>query len=90
MDKSKECYQCRHYRPLYTKGYCQYEKLNYGFCSARNDERAERHGTCELFERNSRTIGRRKVVALRKLIEAEDDLHVIRQILSEEWTDKTL
>lgn len=90
MEKGKECYNCRFYRPLYTKGFCQFDKLDYGFCRAQNDMRVEKHGTCELYQRNFRSVGRRKAVALKKLVEAEEDLHVIRQILSEEWEDNRL
>ena len=29
MEKGKECYNCRFYRPIYTKGFCQFDKLDY-------------------------------------------------------------
>lgn len=45
----KECFACSHYRPYYTKGYCTFNKKDFGECSVTQTEIDKHHPCCDKF-----------------------------------------
>ena len=81
--KNKACWNCGNYKAYYTKGLCQFDKLDYGLCRKCN-KTVDKHQQCEFWRSDyAKRIWREKV-AKNKLNEISEDITIIRQILFEE------
>ena len=85
--KNKACWNCARYRAYYTKGLCNFDKLNYGLCRHKN-ETVDKHCVCEFWRNNIAFRGWRETVAKKKLNGIFDQLIEIRQILFEEKEER--
>ncbi|MBQ8657955.1 MAG: hypothetical protein IJ506_02370 [Clostridia bacterium] len=81
--KDKACWNCGNYKAYYTKGFCNFDKLNYGHCKYLNKQ-VDKHEKCENWKSSYRYRGMRKTVAMRSLDEIFNQIVEIRQILFEE------
>lgn len=45
----KECFSCSHYRPYYTKGYCDFVRKDFGECSVTKTATDKHHPCCDKF-----------------------------------------
>ena len=46
--KNKACWNCGNYKAYYTKGFCQFDKLDYGVCR-KQQETVDKHNQCEFW-----------------------------------------
>jgi len=81
--KNKACWNCGNYQAYYTKGFCNFDKLDCGYCKAKK-ENVKKTEQCEKWKTNYRYRGMRKTVAMRALDEVLTQITELRQILFEE------
>lgn len=84
--ENKKCYNCRFYKPYYTKGYFKFDKQEIGFCCA-NQKITEYNETCEKISNKYHVRIDRKQAALKALTENLNLLAEIKQILEEDDAD---
>ncbi len=84
MNKIKECWNCKYYRPFYTKGFCEFSKHKIGYCRDKNEIILDKHKSCDCWRNDSVIRNMRQVVAIKKIDEMQNCLVEIRQILAEE------
>lgn len=82
----KFCYGCRFYRPYYTKGYKQFDKLDIGRCGQTGNT-VEKHEGCERFQNMYYGRVDRKEAALAALAENLNTLSEIKQILEDDESE---
>ncbi len=81
-EKSKECWGCSYFSPLYTKGYLKFDKTDLGRCS-RAMVIVDKHSTCENFCRKLSGGYRLKISAGKRLCELLEQVVQLKQIISE-------
>lgn len=81
--KNKACWNCGNYKAYYTKGFCQFDKLDYGVCR-KQQETVDKHNQCEFWRNDYSMRTWRENVAKKKLNGILDEIIQIRQILWEE------
>ena len=88
-NKKNVCWNCGNYKAYYTKGFCHFDKKNYGYCS-KQQKTVSCHEDCEHYRSNYQSRRFRKTVALRALNDILTHLSEIRQILSEDKQDDAI
>lgn len=83
MAENKFCYNCRLYRPYYTKGNVKFDRCDIGRCG-KTRTTVEKHQSCEFFSFKYYARVDRKQAALAALTEHVNLLSEIRQILEED------
>lgn len=81
--KNKACWNCGNYKAYYTKGLCEFDRLDYGLCRKRC-ETVDKHNQCEFWKSNYSIRTWREDIAKKKLNGVLDEIIQIRQILWEE------
>lgn len=81
--KNKACWNCGNYKAYYTKGLCQFDRLDCGLCRKRQ-ETVDKHQQCKFWRNNYPIRTWRDDFAKRKLSDLLDAIIQIRQILWEE------
>lgn len=81
--KGRACYSCGNYNRFYTKGFCRFDKENFGRCT-RKDEITEKNMNCEFWRSTYYRKRFRKAIATKKLVEIQDALFELKQIFAEE------
>lgn len=84
--ENNHCYNCRYYKPYYTKGYFKFDKQEIGFCNV-NKKTSEHNETCGKFSNKYYARINRKQAALKALTENINMLAEIKQILEEDDID---
>ena len=86
MDKEKECFACSHYRPYYTKGYCTFDRKDFGECSVTKAATDKHHPRCDKFR--NKCYGRltRKLV-VKKLDDTLNTLSTLAVMLRESYEE---
>jgi len=79
----RECWGCGNYQAYYTKGYCKFDRCDYGNCT-KQQKIVEKHESCEQWRSNAIRRSIRKGICLKVLDNALSDISEMRQILSEE------
>lgn len=82
-EQKKKCYNCGNFGAYYTKGFCKFDKTDFGSCSKLRETK-ERHGSCEFWRKRYEFSYRRDVMAKKILIEILYNLAAVKQILEEE------
>lgn len=84
--KDKACWNCREYKPYYTKGYCCFDKQDIGQCK-QTKSTVDKHHVCAFWQ--SKPYFRyQKEAALRSLNEILEQLVQTRQIIEEDIKEK--
>lgn len=81
--KDKACWNCGYYKAYYTKGWCHFNKLDYGLCH-NSQETVDKHNQCKFWKNNHSIRALREDVVKNKLNEISDAIVEIRQIVFEE------
>lgn len=81
--KNKACWNCGNYKAYYTKGFCQFDKLDYGVCR-KQQETVDKYNQCEFWRNDYSMRTWRENVAKKKLNGILDEIIQICQILWEE------
>ena len=82
-EENKQCWSCGRFERYYTKGYCNLQKENVGFCSYQNKIVCVNE-TCMMWKYRQRVRYMRKQMAITSLCEIYDKITVIEEILKEE------
>lgn len=82
-EENKKCWSCGRFQRYYTKGYCNFQKEEVGFCSSQNkivgiDE------SCKMWNYRQRVRHMRRQMAISSIVDIRSKLEVIEQILTEE------
>ena len=85
--KNKVCWNCGHYKAYYVKGFCHFDKLNYGLCR-KSEDTVDKHSQCEFWKNNYSARKLRESIAKNKLNVIFEAIIEIKQILFEEKEDK--
>lgn len=80
----KFCYNCRFYKPYYTKGNIRFDKLDIGLCSHTKTTIEKRNGACEYFQCMYYARINPKQAALSALTENLNTFSELKQILEED------
>ena len=78
-----KCFRCECYKAYYTKGRTNFNRLDNGLCTKKN-ETVDKHGECEKFRLKYWGRVSRKQLALDALIENINLFAEIKQILEED------
>ena len=89
QEKQKECFACGNYQAYYRKGFCYFDKENFGFCT-RHKKIVNKHESCECWRNNCHVRGLRKAICYKKLDEILSNLSEIKQILAEEQEEEKI
>ena len=76
------CWNCGNYRPFYEKGFCEFTKTNYGFCSNKLLV-TEKHKVCEFWRMRPHPYPVKNAVIMRRLEEALVHIVAIKEILND-------
>ena len=79
----KFCYNCRFYKPYYTKGNIQFDKLDIGLCNQTKTTIEKHNKACVFFQSVYYARVSKKEAALKALTENLNALAEIKQILEE-------
>ena len=79
----KFCYNCRFYKPYYTKGNIQFDKLDMGLCNQTKTTIEKHNHACGFFQCTYYARLSKREAALKALTENLNALAEIKQILEE-------
>ena len=82
-EENKKCWSCGRFQRFYTKGFCNFQKENIGFCSFQN-KIVDKVESCKFWNYRQRVRNMRKQMAISSIIDVRGKLEVIEQILTEE------
>lgn len=82
-EENKKCWSCGRFQRFYTKGYCNLQKENIGYCSFYN-KIVDKDESCKMWNYRQRVRNMRKKMAISSIVDMRDKLEVIEQILTEE------
>ena len=83
MSDNQHCYNCCFYKPYYTKGYKQFDRLDFGMCG-KTKETKDKHCSCRDFSNKFYARVNRKEAALAAVTENINLLVELKQILEED------
>lgn len=81
--ENKKCWSCGRFQSYYTKGYCNFQKEEVGFCSSQN-KIVCKNDSCEMWHFLPRVRNMRKQMAINSIVDIRSKLEAIEQILTEE------
>ncbi|MBQ7373506.1 MAG: hypothetical protein IJW64_02975 [Clostridia bacterium] len=89
MEKKKiqKCWNCGSYRAYYTRRICSYDKTGVGFCN-KKDEIVKNCDCCKEWSKNYKMKGIRNGLRKKVLERISEDISMIKQILTEEESEK--
>lgn len=87
-EENKKCWSCGRFQRYYTKGYCNFQKEQIGFCSSQN-KIVCKNESCKMWNYRQRVRNMRKQMAISSIVQIRNKLEVIEQILTEEKEAKT-
>ena len=79
----KFCYHCRFYKPYYTRGNIQFDKLDIGVCKQAGKTIEKHNNACAFFQSAYYAHVSKKEAALKALTENLNAVAEIKQILEE-------
>ena len=82
-EENKKCWSCGRFQRYYTKGYCNLQKEEMGFCSFQN-KIVGKDESCKMWNYRQRVRNMRKQMAISSIVDIRRKLEVIEQILMEE------
>ena len=82
-EENKKCWSCGRFQRYYTKGHCNLQKEEIGFCSSQN-KIVCKDGSCKMWNYRQRVRNMRKQMAISSIVDIRSKLEVIEQILTEE------
>ena len=82
-EENKKCWSCGCFQRYYTKGYCNLQKEEVGFCSSEN-KIVRKDESCTNWNYRQRVRNVRKQMAITSIVDIRSKLEVIEQILTEE------
>ena len=82
-EENKKCWSCGRFKRFYTKGHCNLQKEEIGFCSLQN-KIVGKDESCKKWHYLQRVRNMRKQLAISSIADIRSKLEVIEQILTEE------
>lgn len=82
-EENKKCWSCGRFQRYYTKGYCNFQKEDIGFCSSQN-KIVRKDESCKRWNYRQSVRNMRKQMAISSIVDIRSKLEVIEQILTEE------
>lgn len=82
-EENKKCWSCGRFQRFYTKGYCNLQKEEIGFCPFQN-KIVNKDESCKKWNYRQRARNMRKHMAVSSIVDIRSKLEVIEQILIEE------
>lgn len=82
-DENKKCWSCGSFQRYYTKGYCDLQKEDVGFCYFQN-KIVHKDESCKLWSYRQSVRNMRKKMAINSIVDIRDKLEIIEHILTEE------
>ncbi len=82
-EENKKCWNCGAFRRFYTKGYCNLQQEDIGFCSTQN-KIVDKNENCKKWNYRQRVRNMRKQTAISSIADIRTKIDVIEKILTEE------
>ena len=82
-EENKRCWSCGRFQRYYTRGYCNFQKEDVGFCNLQ-DKIVCKDESCKAWSYLQRVRNMRKQMAISSIVDIHGKLEVIEQILTEE------
>ena len=82
-EENKKCWNCGAFRRFYTKGYCNLQQEDIGFCSTQN-KIVDKKENCKKWNYRQRVRNMRKQTAISSIADIRTKIDVIEKILTEE------
>lgn len=82
-EENKKCWSCGKFHAYYTKGFCNLQKEEVGYCTSHN-KIVNKSESCKTWRYCERVRNMRKNMAINAIVDISTKMEVIAEILKEE------